>query len=223
MIGPFAAFALRLVRGQSGAARVRALQLIWFAGLPVVLVFVASQILDRSAFVPRYLIVAAPGWWLLVGLAVSRAAGPARTAATVATVAFCAFTVASGALREARGGEKIAWDRITSAIATDAIGANGTVYAFEGFTALPLAYYANVLETGLIVRPVGADALGTLEALGTAGATAGATAWAVIRSSRTGDGSAIRAALAARGLRLTPVADDGIPSQTITAYRIERQ
>ena len=46
----------------------RATVVAWFALLPVGLVFAASRVLDRSVFVPRYLMVAAPAWWLLMGV-----------------------------------------------------------------------------------------------------------------------------------------------------------
>lgn len=228
---------------RGGPHRRVAAELALLAALPVLVAYVASVATNHSAFVPRYLIVAAPAWWLLVALAaMALGAATARGRATDlaahrwgAAVALAAFTLIAGALREARGGEKIPWDAVVRAIAADHAAhqaddsaaasrppggvagtsgpeaAPGTIYALEGFTALPAAYYAATLGAGLRVRPVASfDSIVP-------------PAWLVVRTAPVvgASGTAtLGAGLTPRGIRLGEVYVARIPSQEITVYRV---
>lgn len=123
----------------SGARANRRRELALYAAFPVVVALLPALIGARAVFVPRYLIVAAPAWWLLVAEGVAWS-GSIRVAPRL-RVAFIAWVVLSGALRMFRGGEKIAWDQLVASIVTSAAPAKPTVYVREGFTALPVAYY----------------------------------------------------------------------------------
>lgn len=128
------------------------LQLLWYSAFPVAAVFAASLMLPRSAFVPRYLIVAAPAYWLLLGLGVSRL--PTGDWRLASGAVFAAFTLTAGGLQRARGGEKILWGAIVDHIAAQAGPAGATVYSFEGFTGLPLEFYARTTGSRLTIRPI---------------------------------------------------------------------
>jgi hypothetical protein len=194
---------------------VRELALI--ALLPVALAWAGSVLTGRSAFVPRYLLIVAPAWWLIAGLGVVALGGftarghralevAFRVRATA--IAFAAFTLAAGALREVRGGEKIPWDRLVAAVAADAGPAGGTIYSLEGFTALPAAYYAAQRAAGLAVRPVG-DLRGIQ-----------APAWLVVRADPSGRSAGLGDGLTPTGLALTLLRTERIPSQRIIVYRV---
>ncbi|HVZ49934.1 MAG TPA: hypothetical protein VG916_14200, partial [Gemmatimonadaceae bacterium] len=197
-------------RPASGPLPPGAAGLAWFALAPVLAVFALSVTLSRSAFVPRYLLVAAPAWWLLIGIAMTGADDHRRSRARrlAAAAAFAAFTLAAGAAREVRGGEKIRWDAAVRTIAADAGPAGGTIYSLEGFTALPAAYYAATLETRLAVRPVR-----DLAAIAP-------PAWLVVRSAAGQRAATLGAALQVRGRKLTEIFVDSVPSHVISIYRI---
>ena len=163
---PLAAFAVRSARRVHRGALPRTAELALLALLPPLVVFVASLTLARSAFVPRYLIVAAPAWFLLVGLAVD-ALSVRR--ATLAAGAFALFTLGAGAAQRARGGEKIPWERIVQHIASaererggGAAGVSTPLFVFEGFTALPVAWYLRELGAPRL-RLVTAQSLDALD------------------------------------------------------------
>ncbi|MEA3247620.1 MAG: hypothetical protein U9Q74_15815 [Gemmatimonadota bacterium] len=233
--------ALWLRRAPRGSPPRRvAAELALLALMPVAVAYVASVVTSQSAFVPRYLMVAAPAWWLLVALA-AMALGSATARGRAmeldshrwgAAVALAAFTLVAGALREVRGGEKIPWDAVVRAIAADrvahpnaeagpggaqATGAapgrapDGTIYSLEGFTALPAAYYAATLRTGLRVRPV--TSLDSMVA----------PAWLVVRASPPTATAALGAGFTPRGVTLTAVYEASVPSHAIVAYRVGRQ
>jgi hypothetical protein len=87
------------------------------------------------------------------------------------------------------------------------------VYAFEGFTALPLAYYAGVDGDAIRIRPVGAVA-----ALDREG-------WFVARDSAWPGAAEWRtpaAALQAAGWEVTDSVIATAPRQRIAAYRFAR-
>lgn len=195
--------------GGSAALRRRFVELCAFAALPVLTVFAASVLLTRSAFVPRYLIVVAPAWWLIVGMAAGglglRRWTGARALAAAGLLA--AFTLAAGVMREVRGGEKIAWDAIVASVAADAGPGGGTVYSLEGFTALPLTYYAASAPGALAVRPVR-----NLSEMNP-------PAWLVVRSIAGADAS-LGAGLAPAGITLSPVYTSSVLSHSVTAYRV---
>lgn len=238
--GGLAVWLRRAPRG-SPPRRVAA-ELALLALMPVAVAYVASVATSQSAFVPRYLMIAAPPWWLLVALA-AMALGSVTARGRLmeldshrwgTAVALAAFTLAAGALREVRGGEKIPWDAVVRAIAADraalraqpaapagrpagrpgggtvpaGLAAAGTIYSLEGFTALPAAYYAATLGTRLRVRPVA-----SLDSIMP-------PAWLVVRSSRDSAGAALGAGLAPRNVSLVPVYSASVPSHRITAYRV---
>ncbi len=194
--------------GRDSGPRRTAAEVALFAALPVVTVYAASLIGERSTFVPRYLVVAAPAWWILVGLAFAghRSVGAGRR--HVAAAAFAAFTLGAGVMREVRGGEKIAWDRVVAAIADDAGQRGGTIYSLEGFTALPLAFYGASAEVPLTVEPVR-----DLSAITP-------PAWLVVRARSNAGPLSLGDGLAPAGIRLEPVYTSAIPSHSITAYRV---
>lgn len=192
-------------RTPDGRLRRRAAVLLWFAAFPVAVVFLVSVLAGRSAFVPRYLVVAAPAWWLLLGMAV------AGSRPVVAAALFSAFTLAAGVMREVRGGEKIQWNALVDAIAHDAGPTGGAVYSLEGFTALPLAYYAASTAVPLKVRPV--RELSAIEA----------PAWLVVRSTPGSGAGTLGGALIPRGVSLRLIDTAAIPSQKIDVYRVEPQ
>jgi hypothetical protein len=195
------------------------------AVLPVAMVFVASLIGGRSIFVPRYLIVAAPAWWLLLADGATVLAGFVASVGIVARAAtgrrpvpvigafhwtftcLAAFTLASGALREARGGEKIAWDRLAAAIAADAGPGGGTVYTLEGFTALPMAWYARAGDTRLRVKSL------------TPGQAIEYPAWVVLHANAS-DLPDEAPPPVMFGARVTVVATEMTLSQTVRALRL---
>ena len=209
-------------RRAEGSSRARELAVL--AVLPVLLAYVASVALGRSVFVPRYLVVVAPAWLLLIGATVAARGGltargahdmerELRVRATVFT--FVIFTLACGALREVRGGEKIQWQWIMKSIAQDAILADsagqlrGTIYTLEGFTALPAAYYAHAFGGALTVRPLGTDPSFL------------APAWLVERSLPSGEFRSHDTPLLGQRLRLTELVTERVPSHAIRAYRID--
>ena len=189
------------LRRASPAERRLLLELKWFAASAVVAVFAASLVSGRAAFVPRYLMVAAPAWWILLGLGADAARRAIPRAARAVAAFGAVFVLTAGALREIRGGEKIAWDQIAQAAARDAGAAGGSVYAVEGFTALPMAYYAREAGATLRVVPVKPDS----------GLTA--PGWLVLRAG----GGAVRVDPA---LATTLIRSDSIPSQRIDLYRV---
>jgi mannosyltransferase len=181
-------------------ALLRTSALCLLAIVPVLVAFVASVAADRPIFVPRYLVVAAPAWWLLLGSAASANSGLAA--------AFTVFTLTAGALREARGGEKIQWDDVVQAISRDAGPAGGTIYSLEGFTALPAAFYARGGGTSLEVRPVG-DLMSMKS-----------PAWLVVRTGAHDSSAVLGGGLTPRDLSLTEVYRAEVPSHAIVAYRV---
>lgn len=211
--------AVRRDRATHSRATIGELALL--AGFPVFAAAAAGFVLDRPIFVPRYLLVAAPAWWLLIGAGVVALGGLTagardvlerdfRTRATVIT--FVLFTLAAGIAREVRGGEKIAWDRVIDAIAADARGSGvpaGAIYSLEGFTGLPAAFYAAHRAPGLTVRPL-ADLKSAVP-----------PAWLIVRSATEGAVPALGDGIAPRGVTLTAVYVSRIPSHTITAYRLQ--
>lgn len=206
-------------RRTAGISRARELAVL--ALLPVILAYVASVALGRSVFVPRYLVVVAPAWLLLIGATVAALGGLTargademdrtfRVRATVFT--FALFTLACGALREVRGGEKISWQAIVQAVAADAARsgqAGGTIYTLEGFTALPAAYYAHRFGGTLTVRPLGTDT------------SFQGPAWLIERSLPSGQFRSPDTPLLGERLRLTELVTERVPSHAIRAYRLD--
>lgn len=193
-------------------------RLLWFAVFPVLVVFALSVATGHSAFVPRYLVVAAPAWWMLLGLAVTRLPGVRGSVGrlTVVAGAWCGFTIAAGTLRMVRGNEKIAWNEVVAAVASDADGATGTVYSLEGFTALPLLYYSRSRGVPLTVQPIRPANFADVRL----------PAWLVVREPTEAVAGpvagAVVAALTAAGLRGTEVRRDSILSQQISVLRLAR-
>jgi uncharacterized membrane protein len=214
-------------RAEREANATRARELAVLAFLPVVLAYMATVALGRPVFVPRYLIIVAPAWWLLVGATVAALGGLTargahelerefRVNATVVT--FAIFTLTCGLFREVRGGEKINWTWIMKSLTFDASQNSsskpfaGTIYTLEGFTALPAAYYANMFAGPLgkfEVRPLGTDPSLT------------GPAWLIERSRPSGEFRPPHEPLLGNRLSLVEVVTERVPSHAIRAYRIE--
>lgn len=199
------------------ASRARAAGLAWFAAVPVAIVFAASLALNRSLFVPRYLLVAAPAWWLLLGLSARQAALANVRAGRLAAGTFAGFVLVAGALRQVRGGEKIAWDRLTAAVAADAAArqtAVAPVVVMEGFTALPLNWY------GLTAAGTGPQiAVTPLASLGAA-VPLPQPAWLVVRGAPGGVRPPMPGPIGGVAFDTVRVAADSTPDQLVIAYRL---
>lgn len=158
----------------------------WFAVavavVPLVLVPLATAATGRSLWVPRYLIVTLPGWWLLAALVADRARGRWKEAAIAALVA---WSVPAGIAAERSRTRKTAWSAVARALTA---GGPRTLCTNESFVALPLRYQAlseriplTVLDLAdctaerapdaMLLRP-GTEA--SLELLAQRGATVGA-------------------------------------------------
>jgi hypothetical protein len=216
----------RRADGEPGNSSARELAVL--AILPVVLAYVASVALGRSVFVPRYLIVAAPAWWLLVGATVAALGALTargahelerrfRVGATAAT--FAIFTLTCGLFREIRGEEKIQYMWLTKSIWLDAARgkperrAVGTIYTLEGFTALPMAYYANRYSEAqgkLEVRPLTADT------------PVQGPAWLVERSLPSGEFRPVESPILGHQLAGRVITTQRVPSHGVRVFRIER-
>jgi hypothetical protein len=227
------ALAVSVARRERAIHRLPAIaELALLAGFPVLVAAASGFVLARPVFVPRYLLVAAPAWWLLIGAAVVALGGLTagardvlerdfRTRATVIT--FALFTFVASTAREIRGGEKIAWDQVVEAIAADAKASEasgGIIYSLEAFTGLPAAFYAAQRGQGLTVRPVAnlTEAVPSGKVANRAGAPAGA--WMIVRSSTSSTAPALGDGLTPRGVVMTSVHVARVPSHTITAYRL---
>jgi hypothetical protein len=215
VLGALAALVTRLARRPAPGDRPRAAALAWFATLPVVVVFAASVALDRSLFVPRYLLVAAPAWWLLLG-SVFAAGRPSGLPRTAVAAGFCAFVLAAGALRMTRGGEKVAWDRLTAAIAADAArqqAPDSPVVVLEGFTALPLGWYGLLVAgTGPRIRVTPFASLGA--------GPLPQPAWLVVRGAPGGVRPPMPGPVGGVAFDTVRVAADSTADQLIVAYRL---
>src|SRR5262249_43820771 len=128
----------------------------------------------------------------------------------VPALALSVFTVAAGAGQRIRGGEKIQWDQIIASIATEAGPAGGAIYSFEGFTSLPLTFYARSSGGRLAVR--GVRQLGDVRESG----------WVVYREGSCAPGVVPARALALRGLAAGPVRHERTLSQDIVTFRVVR-
>jgi hypothetical protein len=200
VLGAVGAGLLTMVRRREGLDAQRATALLVVATLPVLIAFAFGAATGRPVFVPRYLIVAAPAWWILIGLG----AGAHGALALLVT----AFTLTAGGLRQVRGGEKIPWDKVVAAVAADAGPAGGTLYSLEGFTGLPAAFYARSGVAPLRVQPVAS--LSTLLP----------PAWLVVRHAPADTLGVLGNGLTPRGLRFEKVWHSAVPSHGITAYRV---
>jgi len=211
--GALAAFGVRLVRARDDWPVAR--ELILFAVLPVLVAFVASVTFARSAFVPRYLIGAAPAYLLLIGLAVARMN---RRHVRLVTASFALFTLAAGALTKWRGGEKIPWDEITAYIARRSTtlspaAESVAVVTFEGFTAFPLTYYTHEHGHGGL-RWRAARALSALDSI--------AEAWVVYREGSFATADAPQRWLQSRGIEPTNEFRERTLSQEIVGFHFRR-
>jgi hypothetical protein len=224
---PLGALAVKSALRAHRDALPRTAELALLALLPTLIVFVASLTLARSAFVPRYLIVAAPAWFLLVALSVD--ALSARHATLVAG-AFALFTLGAGAAQRVRGGEKIPWEAIVARIAnsesargTGAQGARGTsaeggpgigatspIFVFEGFTALPVAWY---------LRSSGAPPLRLVSARSLDALDEATSGWVIYRERSFAEPGAPEARVRALGRTVETEFRERTLSQEIVAFR----
>ncbi len=214
IVGVLVALGIRLVRS---AVRTRSVaadcpaarELLLFATLPVAVAFVASVTFARSAFVPRYLIVAAPAYLLVVGLAVSRVS---LRRPEFVSGAFVLFTLIAGVATKQRGGEKIPWSEIAARIAhsgAGSISAPPVVVTFEGFTAIPLTWYAAESGApGLRVR--GVSSLASLDSI--------PSAWVVYREGSFSSSSAPQRYLQEHGVAPSDEFRERTLSQEIVGF-----
>lgn len=217
MLVPLGVLAIVVRHPASVSTRRFAAELAWFAAFPVGVIFVAGLIFGRSAFVPRYLILAAPAWWMLIGLALTGPYSPlsGRKPAWVVAGLFCGFTMACGALRELRGGEKVPWDRLVAQMAAGTPpDGEPVIYSLEPFTALPLAYYAAESTPRLRVTLVGSLPASTV--VSPAG-------WLVVRARDATRAAATGFIARTDNGRLEPRDSAIVGDQRIIVYRIAPQ
>ena len=179
------------------------------AFVPLAAAFAASWVLPRAIWGERYLIiVVAP----LIALALIAWNGPLRAWGRAAACGALLLGAAAGWARS--GGAKIPWQAVERELAPSGEARSPAVaYTFEGFTGLPLAYYAGLAGDPLTVRP-----LRSLDAIDRSG-------WVVVRdSAMPGYGRAGGAvpALGAAGWRVEDSLVVTAPRQRIAAYQIER-
>ena len=130
----------RAVMNGSSSARL----VIAVAVVPLALVAVATLLTGRALWVPRYLIVAIPGWILLVQRAIDHAG---RWRAT-AVGALLGWATLAGTLAEQTRVKKTAWSSIARALTA---GAPRTICVNESYVGLPLRYQALSMRLPLTV------------------------------------------------------------------------
>ncbi|MBX9929393.1 MAG: hypothetical protein K2X99_10815 [Gemmatimonadaceae bacterium] len=168
--------------------------LVLTALLPIGALLIAS--LFRPSFAERYLIVGAPAACVLLALGLQQLLPRAHRARAVATVALVTLIALNNARVRRTTVEKFDWRDFTAQLRPDVAP---TIYAFEGFTALPLAWYA---------------APHRVASVHTLGEIRSRPAWLVVR-----DGYA--PPLDAFGDALHLIAVDSAPGQRIRAYRLD--
>lgn len=135
-LGLALALALREACSPPGSDRTRTARIvIAVAVLPLALVAVASLLTGRALWVPRYLIIAVPGWILLVQRGIDR---PGRWRTATITV-LLAWATLAGVLAEQERPRKTAWSRVARALTA---GDPRTLCVNESYVALPLRYQA---------------------------------------------------------------------------------
>ena len=148
---------LRHATGQASRAPTAGRLLFPAVVLPIVVALVASWVLPRPIWVPRYLIGVAVPFCVLIGWTIERRPRIATVGSTVAL-----GWVLLGSLPDAYRPipYKLEWSRIARELGGrgGSDGANVTVYALEGFISLPLTYHASrqrlpVKVTGTFQRP----------------------------------------------------------------------
>ena len=135
----------RAVMNGSSSARL----VIAVAVVPLALVAVATLLTGRALWVPRYLIVAIPGWILLVQRAIDHAG---RWRAT-AVGALLGWATLAGTLAEQTRVKKTAWSSIARALTA---GAPRTICVNESYVGLPLRYQALSMRLPLTVLDLSA-------------------------------------------------------------------
>lgn len=144
---PFAppeAVSRAVMNGSSSAHLVIAVAVV-----PLALVAVATLLTGRALWVPRYLIVAIPGWILLVQRAIDHAG---RWRAT-AVGALLGWATLAGTLAEQTRVKKTAWSSIARALTA---GAPRTICVNESYVGLPLRYQALSMRLPLTVLDLSA-------------------------------------------------------------------
>lgn len=179
------------------------------AFFPIAAAFAASWILPRAIWGERYLIIiVAP----LIALALIAWTGLLRVWGRAATCTVVLLGAAAGWARS--GGAKIPWQAVERELVPGGeAGSPAVAYTFEGFTGLPLAYYAGLVGDPLTIRP-----LRSLDAIDRSG-------WVVVRDSAMPGYARARGAVPALAAAGWVVEDSLVvtaPRQRIAAYRIER-
>lgn len=152
-----ATFALRPVvsgRGPSGeeapAARSGAGFLAFFSFMPVLLTVLASHILPQSVFHPRYMIIAATPFLLLLAASAQDLRTPGLRYAAVALVAGLALV---GGIGEVLFPNRVAWGEMARAMQNMEGGSSPSagpipVYVFGRGNAKPIRYYLALADRG---------------------------------------------------------------------------
>ena len=124
----------------SGSARL----VIAAAVVPLALVAVAILLTGRALWVPRYLIIAIPGWILLVQRAIDR---PRRWRAA-AVAALLVWATLAGTYAERSRVKKTAWSSVARALTT---GGPRSICVNESYVGLPLRYHVLAMRLPLTV------------------------------------------------------------------------
>lgn len=200
------ALAVLGVRAPAADPRARATRrlLALFATIPALLAFVASWLLPRSIWSPRYLIESAAPAIVLIGLGLTTLGPRAARAATLALALLALGTLGWGA------DAKTGWRTLTARL-DDGQGAPLEVYTFESYTALPLRYYAGLDGRAVDVRMVRAPS-----------ELAGADGWVVERPGAWPGGDHGSEALRRWGLTVTDSASASGPGELVQAWRWRR-
>lgn len=130
--------------GCTESAASTARLVIAVAVLPLALAALSSLLTGRALWVSRYLIIAVPGWILLVQRAVDHA-GRWRT---VAAGALLGWATLAGIFAEQARVKKSAWSHVARALAA---GAPRSICVNESYVALPLRYHALSMRLPLTV------------------------------------------------------------------------
>ena len=139
------AHAVREAFARPTSDRARSARLVIAAAvLPLALVAIATLLTGRALWVPRYLIIAIPGWILLVQRGIDR---PGRWRGGLITVILL-WALLAGTFAEQERPRKTAWSLVARALTA---GAPRALCVNESFVALPLRYHAISLRVPLTV------------------------------------------------------------------------
>lgn len=138
---PLLLLAWQVLKRKNGLHIRSALMLALFSFLPVILAFLASQILPQSIWGERYLIIAAAPYLTLVAVALNRL--PYQRGRAIFILLVTTWVTASCVYALGRDNKKVDWEMLTRKMmqAEPAQAKNVKVYVFEGWVAYPVRYY----------------------------------------------------------------------------------